>query len=46
MRSSTNYLLARDDVGKPRPSTRDLPRGNHAFGYANKPDAVGVSGRK
>ena len=46
MRSSTNYLLAKDDVGRSKPTTRDLPHSSHAFGYANRPDAVGVGGCK
>ena len=46
MRSSTNYLLARDDVGKGKPSTRNLPGEMHSFGYRTKPDAVGVGGCK
>lgn len=39
---SHNYMLMRDDVGKARPTTRDLPRGNHAFGYSCVPDKEGV----
>ena len=46
MRSSTNILLAKDDVGKSKPSTRDLPQGNHIFGLPHKVDAVGVRGCK
>ena len=46
MRSSTNYLLAKDDVGKAKPTTRTLPGYGHTFGYKEKPDEVGVSGCK
>ena len=42
MRSSTNYLLKKDDVGKAKPSTRTLPGNEHTFGYKETPDAVGV----
>ena len=33
-RSKSNYLLAKDDVGKSKPTTRDLPQGGHSFGYS------------
>ena len=46
MRSSTNYLLAKDDVGRPKTTTRTLPGHEHTFGYKEKPDPVGVSGCK
>ena len=46
MRSSTNYLLTKDDVGKSKPATRDLPEYGFAFGAPNKPDPVGVGGCK
>ena len=46
MRSSTNYLLRKDDVGKSKASTRTLPNGEHTFGRKEKPDAVGVAGCK
>ena len=46
MRSSTNCLLQKGNVGRPAPSTFDLPKGDHAFGAANRPDAVDVRGRK
>ena len=35
MGSKTNYLIVKDDVGRSKPATRDLPSGNFAFG---KPD--------
>jgi len=46
MRSSTNYLLKKDDVGKSKPSVRTLPHAGHTFGYKEKTDAVGVGGCK
>ena len=46
MRSANNCLLQKDDVGRPKPSTRVLPSEGHCFGKANRPDAVGVKGRK
>ena len=45
-RSKSNYLLAKDDVGKSKPTTRDLPQGAHSFGYQCKPDLEGVGARK
>ena len=46
MRSSTNYLLVKDDVGRAKPFTHTLPGKNHAFGLENKKDPVGVGGCK
>ena len=46
MRSSTNYLLSKDNVGRAKPATRTLPPGGHTFGYKEKPDACGVRGCK
>lgn len=43
---SHNYLLMRDDVGKARPTTRELPKQNHAFGYSCVPDKEGVGACK
>ena len=40
--NKTNILLQRDDVGMPRPPTRDLPEFGHAYGLAGKRDAEGV----
>ena len=37
-----NYLLQKDDVGKPRPTTRDLPTNHHSYGHAAMPDKEGV----
>ena len=34
----SNVLLARDDVGKAKPSTRNLPAADFAFGKGNKFD--------
>ena len=44
MRSSTNYLLVKDDIGRGKPATRDLPQHGFAYGAPNKPDPVGVGG--
>ena len=46
MRSSSNCLLVKDDIGKGKPATRDLPQYGFAYGNPNKPDAVGVGGCK
>ena len=46
MRSSTNYLLQKDDIGKPKPSTHKLPSIDHVFGLENRVDPVGVGGCK
>ncbi len=45
-RTSNNVLLARDDVGRAKRSTRDLPEGDHTFGAKIKRDPVGVCERK
>ena len=37
----TNYLIVKDDVGKPKPPTRKLPGSDFAFG---KPDQTGAEG--
>lgn len=42
MKSSTNCLLTKDDVGRGKPSARDLPPNYHTFGYQNKGDTYGV----
>ena len=34
----TNVLLVKDDVGKAKPSTRNLPKNEFAFGKCNKFD--------
>ena len=36
-------LLARDDVGRAKNSTRDLPQGDHTFGAKIVRDPIGVS---
>ena len=40
--NKTNILLQKDDVGMPRPATRDLPQFGHSYGLAGKRDAEGV----
>jgi hypothetical protein len=46
IKNRSNYLLLKDDVGRSRPTTRELPQGPHAYGYACKPDKEGVGARK
>jgi len=43
---TNNHLLLRDDIGRSKFSTRDLPGYGHSFGRPNKPDPIGVGGRK
>jgi hypothetical protein len=39
-----NYLLAKDDVGKPKPIMRNLPnQQHHAYGKVDAKDPEGVS---
>ena len=44
--NSANVLLVKDDVGKSKRSTRDLPAEGHTFGLRGPRDPVGVSARK
>ena len=37
-----NQLLARDDIGKAKPATRDLPPEGFAFGKPDKKDPEGA----
>ena len=37
-----NVLLTRDDVGKAKPTTHDLPQGPHTYGVKNKQEEFGV----
>lgn len=46
IKNRSNYMLLKDDVGKARPSTRELPTDKHAYGYACKPDKEGVGACK
>jgi hypothetical protein len=39
----TNYLLNKDDVGKSKPTTRDLPHDNHSYGKPDIKDPEGVA---
>lgn len=41
-----NYLLLKDDVGRPKPTTRDLPTYQHAYGHSAIPDKEGVGACK
>lgn len=36
--NNKNYLLAKDDIGKSKPSTRELPPDGFAFGKPDKKD--------
>ena len=45
-KNSKNQLLVRDDVGKARPSVRDLPTFGHSYGHKPAPDKEGVSACK
>jgi hypothetical protein len=45
MQNTKNYLLVRDDVGKPKPNTRNLPSGVYSYGIRvlkDKEDAGAV----
>ena len=44
--SRTNYLLQRDDVGRGKPPTMDLPGDGYTFGAESRPDKIGVNGCK
>lgn len=46
IKNRSNYMLLKDDVGKARPTTRELPTHVHSYGYACKPDKEGVSACK
>ena len=37
-----NYLIVKDDVGKPKPSTRKLPKEDFVFGKADQTGAEGA----
>ena len=37
-----NPLLARDDVGKAKPTTKDLPTYGHSYGVKNRQEEFGV----
>ena len=37
-----NPLLTKDAVGRPKPTTHDLPYGSHAYGVKNKAEEFGV----
>lgn len=39
---SNNVLILKDDIGKPKPSTRNLPAEHHCYGKAIPRDPVGV----
>ncbi|CAK63477.1 unnamed protein product (macronuclear) [Paramecium tetraurelia] len=39
---SKNILLLKDDIGKPKPSTRNLPGNNFAYGKQSKRDPIQI----
>lgn len=41
-KNTNNYLLLKDDIGKPRRTTRELPTYGHSYGHAALPDKEGV----
>jgi len=43
---STNQLLVKDELGRPRASTRSLPKADHSYGKPNIKDNVGAAGCK
>lgn len=40
--TSKNCLIVKDDVGRSKPSCRDLPNDNYSYGAPNNPDKEGV----
>ena len=44
--SSNNVLIMKDDIGKSKPATRNLPAEGHCYGKAIPRDPVGVQQRK
>ncbi len=38
MEKHKNILILKDEVGKPKPATRDLPNGDHTYGKSVKKD--------
>jgi Domain of unknown function (DUF4483) len=45
-KTKNNYLLLKDDIGRSKPTTRELPQNEHAYGHAAIPDKEGVGARK
>ena len=43
MKETKNVLLAKDDVGKSKPITRDLPPEMFAYGKSEEKDIEGVA---
>ena len=46
MRSTSNCLLVKGDIGKAKPATRNLPEFGFSYGAPSRPDAVNVGGCK
>jgi hypothetical protein len=40
--SVSNHLLLKDDIGRPKPTTRDLPYGGFTYGKAEIRDKEGA----
>lgn len=45
MRPTHNLLLVKDDVGKAKPTVRDLPYKGHTYGLPGPMDEEGVGKR-
>ena len=43
LRENKNILLKKDDVGLPKPTTRDLPEFGHSYGLPGARDPEGVA---
>ena len=43
LRDNANILLKKDDVGLPKPTTRDLPIFGHSYGLPGARDPEGVA---
>ena len=39
----TNYLVLKDDVGKPKPNTRNLPSVDFAYGQSGRHEEEGAA---
>lgn len=46
MIKNSNYLLLKDDIGKPRPFTHLLPKGDHSYGLPLHRDKENAAARK
>ena len=46
LKHTKNPLLVKDDVGRAKPTVRDLPSEGHAYGLQGEQDLEGVSESK